>query len=335
MQNIDAAIVTFNRLAKLKHALECYDKQTVPFRRLIVVDNHSTDGTIEYLKEWETVPAKYEKHVIYLPSNVGGSGGFYEGEKYAMEHGADWVYISDDDAYPEEQLVEKFLAFYEKHAEENISAICAAVTFVNGEIIDSHRLHVYVEGNTLVSNPACLDEYKTPYFEFNSLSYVGVFLSVKALHQVGLVNPDFFIYQDDAEHSIRLSKYGKMYCVPTIKVIHDTEIILQMTEEDKNRILWKEYYLARNCVYMISQHYPSFKKKTIIRILDSIHSHRKHSMILAEKMRLEGIWDALHGRLGIHKVYRPGMDVSITNAPYPAALWQIVYWSMRLRRMFI
>lgn len=333
MLNVDAVVVTFNRLKKLQHALECYDKQSVPFRRLIVVDNHSTDGTVEYLKEWESQKAAYEKHVIYLPSNVGGSGGFYEGEKYAMEHGADWVYISDDDAYPEAQLVEKFNAFYNEHKEEKISAICASVTYMNGEVIGSHRLHISVKDKKIEERQATIDEYKLPYFTFDSLSYVGVFLSAKAMEQVGLVNPQFFIYQDDAEHSIRLRKYGAMYCIPEMKVAHDTEILATITQEAMNRIMWKEYYLARNHTYMIAQHYPALKKKAIISILDSVRSHRKKTMTLADKMKIEGIWDAMHGRLGIHKVYHPGMDVTIKNAPYPGTWWQIMYWLLRVRRV--
>ena len=51
--NVDIVIVTYNRLAKLQYALECYDKQTMPFRTLIVVDNNSTDGTKE---EIENIP---------------------------------------------------------------------------------------------------------------------------------------------------------------------------------------------------------------------------------------------------------------------------------------
>lgn len=332
MQKVDAVVVTFNRLKKLQHALECYDKQSVPFRSLIVVDNHSTDGTVEYLKEWEMQGAAYEKHVIYLPSNVGGSGGFYEGEKYAMKHGADWVYISDDDAYPEEQLVEKFNAFYSEHQEEKISAICATVTYMNGEVIGSHRLHICVKDNKIEESQATIDDYKLPYFAFDSLSYVGVFLFAKAMEQVGLVNPRFFIYQDDAEHSIRLRKYGAMYCLSHMRVVHDTDL-LNATPEHFAKMAWKEYYAARNGVYMIIKHFPSIKDQTINRYMSQIQVRRASSLSAVNKMHLQGIKDAIDGKMGIHAIYRPGMNVPLEKMPYPWLFWKWYYWKLRLFNM--
>lgn len=332
MQKIDAVVVTFNRLEKLKHALACYDKQSVPFRTLIVVDNHSTDGTVEYLKEWETQKAAYEKHVIYLPSNVGGSGGFYEGEKYAMEQGADWVYISDDDAYPEELLVEKFNAFYEQHKDEKLSAICATVTFVNGKIINGCRRHMYVKDGCLYSDPATDEEYRLQCFMHNVLTYVGVFLSGAAMKQVGLVDPTFFIYQDDSEHSIRLSKYGPMYCVSGMRVAHDTDLI-NATPEHLKKMAWKEYYGVRNEVYMISRHFPDLRQQTINHHLQEIQVRRASSLTAINKMHLQGIKDAIEGKMGIHEIYRPNMNVPLEKMPFPWLFWKYSYWKYRLSNL--
>ena len=220
MQNIVAVIVTYNRLSKLQHALDCYDKQTIPFSTLVVVDNNSTDGTTEYLKDWETQASQYNKHVIYLPKNVGGSGGFYAGEEYAMILNPDWVYIADDDAYPEYKMVEKFIEFQTQHQNEKIAAICTSVWDMTNSIMYSCRCHVDIKDHLFSINTVNREEYCKPYFTFNCLSYVGGFLSAKALEEVGLVNKDFFIYQDDVEHSMRLSKYGVMYCIPDIKIVH-------------------------------------------------------------------------------------------------------------------
>ena len=48
--NNAVVIVTYNRLELLKECLACVCRQTIPFSRVIVVDNHSTDGTRDYLE---------------------------------------------------------------------------------------------------------------------------------------------------------------------------------------------------------------------------------------------------------------------------------------------
>lgn len=47
---ITAVIVTYNRKELLGQNIEMLLKQTIPFDSIIIVDNCSTDGTFEYLK---------------------------------------------------------------------------------------------------------------------------------------------------------------------------------------------------------------------------------------------------------------------------------------------
>ena len=49
---IDAVVVTYNRLAKLKKVLESFDKQTLIPGTIVIVNNNSNDGTFEFLNEW-------------------------------------------------------------------------------------------------------------------------------------------------------------------------------------------------------------------------------------------------------------------------------------------
>ncbi len=338
MKDVDIVIVTFNRIEKLQYALSCYDQQSAPFRTLIVVDNNSTDGTKEFLAKWEKEKSVYSKHVIYLSQNQGGSGGFYEGEKYALSLNPDWVYIADDDAYPEIEMMAKFHKFLSSHANEKLSAICSAVTYINGDIIAECRSNYSIENNRFCQRSATLEDYSLPFFKFNCLSYVGAFLSTEALRAVGLVNPQFFIYQDDVEHSIRLSEFGDMYCVPSILVKHDSVPITTISKNDLSKVLWKEYYSTRNRLYMLRKHYPSVGRKAVFSLLDSIRSHRKTSITPYDKIRLEGCKDAILGKLGIHQVYRPGLlasEETSSSLPYPALLWQFVYWFMRMRRFLV
>ena len=136
---VDVVVVTFNRLNKLKTALKCYESQTEPFRNLILVNNCSTDGTSEYINEWEKTITPFNKVIINSDENLGGSGGFYLGQCKAVELDADWVYVADDDAYPSQTMVEKFYDFINSNNTDNISAICAAVYDMKGAICVEHR----------------------------------------------------------------------------------------------------------------------------------------------------------------------------------------------------
>lgn len=52
-KKIVAIVVTYNRKKLLKECLEAIYTQTVRIDTLILIDNASTDGTTEFLKEFD------------------------------------------------------------------------------------------------------------------------------------------------------------------------------------------------------------------------------------------------------------------------------------------
>jgi glycosyltransferase involved in cell wall biosynthesis len=64
------AIPTYNRIAFLKKAVESAQKQDYPNFEIVVFDNHSTDGTFEYLKQ--TIELDKRIRFIRNPENMGG-----------------------------------------------------------------------------------------------------------------------------------------------------------------------------------------------------------------------------------------------------------------------
>lgn len=305
---IDVVIVTFNRLEKLKHTLSCYENQTIGFRNLIVVDNHSNDGTVEYLKEWQNSASdRFEKHVLFLKSNTGGSGGFYEGQKYAMSLSPDWVFLADDDAYPCSDLFEKFSNYVSTNDTSDISAICSVVRHVDMSIDLEHR--------DMIKKPTVLkfkrfsapiECYENSTFEIDFLSYVGSFIKADAIDKVGMVNKNFFIYYDDSEHSLRLHKYGKIICLTNIYMIHDCGF----TSESSDVVTWRTYYVFRNYNYTLKQHYPLqfalIVIKTYAVTLFAYLNRSKSDLWPWHKVRVVALNDAIRGKLGIHDVIKPG-----------------------------
>ena len=119
-EKIAAVLVTYNRKRLLGECLDSLLRQTRPLDGLYIIDNHSTDGTREYLQSRgmagpperesgapaETVLAvaapefpggSVEVHCVAMPTNTGGAGGFHEGLKRTVAAGFDWLWLMDDD----------------------------------------------------------------------------------------------------------------------------------------------------------------------------------------------------------------------------------------------
>lgn len=316
--NIVIVIVTYNRLEKLKKALSLYENQTASFNSLIIVDNGSSDGTIEYLKEWEIKQANYEKHLILLGQNLGGSGGFYEGQKYALSLNPDWIYVSDDDAYPANNMIELFINIINETKSQKIAAVCGAVLNPDNSIAYSHRSNYYIKkGYKFTRIDSSKIDYSKLYFKIDLLSYVATFINANALREVGLCNPNYFIYFDDTEHSIRLKQFGDILCYPSLRVLHD----IAVQEATKNKPIvtyWKEYYSIRNeiftlkkthfisAIYLSCRHLYSFFKSFIRSLSDNQEKYYYKLVITA-------IINAWLSKLGKHETYKPGFIIFKDN----------------------
>lgn len=304
-------IVTYNRLEKLKKTLECYNLQTSNFYSLIVVNNNSTDGTKEYLKEWECVEERYKKVVLNLKENIGGSGGFYCGIKEAIEQNVNWIWVADDDAYPESKSIEKFYAYINNVDVSSIAAVCGAV-YSDGKIDLCHRKYIKKSFMNRVKFLKCpIEKYSLKSFKINLFSYVGSIINAEAIKSQGNTNKKLFIYYDDTEHSIRLSKYGEFICIPDMKIIHDSGA----AEIDKNQMFsWRNYYLIRNRIFLLKEFY--YCEAIINSILTIVKSYIKYYFKLkknynkqSHKLTITAVKDAWSNNLGKNELYKPGYKI--------------------------
>ena len=110
---ICVVLVTFNRKRELEKTLGVYEAQTAKPCAIVVVDNHSTDGTAALLADWERQSDSIRHVLVSMPENVGGSGGFYAGMEKALTLDCDWIFVSDDDALPRTDTLERLIAFCE------------------------------------------------------------------------------------------------------------------------------------------------------------------------------------------------------------------------------
>lgn len=305
--NIGVVIVTYNRLELLRNALSCLSRQTKLPSYVILVDNASTDGTKEFSQEWLKEKAAFRKFLITNEINTGGSGGFYVGEKLAITLDADWIYCSDDDAFPENDALEQASTFLESQSNmaDQISAIKPMI-YSYGKIDLTHCKRIKKIGFVPVLLNARKFEYKKKMFQINDVSYVAPIINKNTLIKAGLVKKDYFIWWDDDEHFYRLSKYGKILCVPNIKVHHD----INHTNIGYD---WKYFYGIRNKLKTYKEHfgYLSYlycKIQTLGMTFIRCLLHPTKSMQIL-KIVLDAFKAEKENRFGLQDSYKPGWKI--------------------------
>lgn len=300
--DIGVVLVTYNRLGDLKRSLACYEGQTALPAYIIVVDNCSTDGTTEYLAAWLGRERPFPAEAVHLPENTGGSGGFHAGLAAALAKDAPWVWASDDDGFPEPDCLQKAQEFIDGMGGETagVSAFC-------GMCVDGGR-PAPVQRARIVKRLFVRQELPVPEKEFRSgrpftidmYSFVGTVLKKEALLKAGLPRKDFFIYQDDYEHALRMGKVGKIYCVPGIVIRHRDNY------GGGGRASWRDYYATRNAVVMYREHFDraSLLVRMARRLLVALASMDPARV----RVTVDAISDGLKGRTGVHGVYVPGWE---------------------------
>jgi len=308
-ETIAVVIVTYNRLGKLKKALASYDNQQRMPNHIIVVNNNSQDGTMEFLAEWESQSKEGVCHsVINLTENRGGAGGFRCGMQYALEHGADWIWIADDDAYLYDDTFTVLMQYIGSHDMTQVSCICGSV-YTAGRIDIDHRRRAC--GHLVkLARKIPLKEYSKDEIKITETSYVGSCYKADALRLAGLPKEELFIYFDDTEHSHRVSKYGDIVLVPAIRILHDTGMASAFNPSALAS--WREYYLLRNHVFALKHYHTltyflySFYKKMETYVI-YLRTHRNKELL---HMRLAAINDGQRAKLGIHPLYKPGYVIN-------------------------
>lgn len=282
---VAAVIVTFNRLEKLKTVLASVERQERTPDLLVIVDNASTDGTTEFLA---TYSCAVEVALVTLSKNTGGAGGFSTGMQKAYELGADYIWIMDDDGYPEASALGNLLHGYEAAIDElgpDVPFACSVVHFVDGTICEMNNPvptwdwgRLLAKGQNAVTVSRC--------------SFVSVLLPRWVLETYGLPYKEYFIWFDDAEYTERITKICPGVQVLTSVVVHDMGVNKGVNFEMINEgNAWKFAYGIRN---EASYRFHHVNKASYLIFAASVERQMKRGKV-APKLRLKMTKQLLEG----------------------------------------
>lgn len=216
MEKITAVVVTYNRKELLFECLDALLNQTRKVDKIILINNASTDGTVEDLTSKGYLNNQVLQ-LVTLDTNTGGSGGFYEGMRLASQEECDWIWVMDDDTIPKKDSLEALLNA-KNNIDENASFYASAVFGPNGEPMNVPRISTHKAAN------GYQDWYQNlakNAVEIKEATFVSLLINRKAVLSCGLPCKDYFLWGDDAEYTMRIiTHFGKAYFIGNSIVCH-------------------------------------------------------------------------------------------------------------------
>ena len=246
-EQVCAVVVSYNRKALLLECLDAIFAQTRPVERILLIDNASTDGTPDLLREKGYLDNSLIEY-LRLPTNIGGAGGFHEGMKWAFNKGFDWIWVMDDDSIAEPSaLAELFIARQQFNKEQCPRLLASKVVWVDETLHPmnvpkvKHSGYSYIESSFLAAQNSMLS--------LRSTSFVSLLLHRTLVQQYGLPIADYFIWADDVEYTGRILRKEFGVVVPSSIVKHKTVEKYAPVQTTG----FKHYYGTRNTVWMITR----------------------------------------------------------------------------------
>lgn len=207
-----AHVHTFNDAEVIDQVLEGLQHQTQPADAILIVDNASTDGTLD-----RAFPNNVT--INRNPENLGTSGTVRVGFAHALENGFDWVWILDADSVPEPDALRNLLVFFKLLPPEKQQEVCFLASrsqTVAGEIKERP---ISLAGTAIRSVSLANAEEST---QCDCVLWSGSLYRTDAVARIGLPAADYMIDMVELEYGYRARQLGfASYIVHNSVVRHD------------------------------------------------------------------------------------------------------------------
>lgn len=271
--------------------------QTRALNEIIVVDNASTDGTRELLRD--NYPSVT---VIGLPQNEGVSGGYAAGLAHAVERGHDWIWMLDQDSSPSLDAIEVLLSTAGKFSESERLGLIAPLPF-NELSGTPYSFFLWRDGQV---EAVRRDEEVTLA---DMVISSGSLIRAEAVVTAGLPRRDLFMDFVDYEHCLRLRRHGFLIgvagrCVMAHRIGHPRTVkLLGKSIERSTHASWRDYYKVRNRAFVVWHLLPSLRAKLFVmrQFVRQLVGALAWDPDKLSRVRFmwRGLRDGIRGRLGI------------------------------------
>lgn len=247
---ISIVVLNWNGGEDTVTCLNSLSNLTYPNFNVVVVDNGSRDDSLERLYAYA---APFPLVVLETGRNLGYAGGNNVGTRHALEHGAEFVLILNNDTTVAQDLLESLLAAAQRNPDAGVFS-ARIMYFDSPERVWFDGAHwnpstLQLEWPRQNEEEATLDavDHETDY-----ACGATLFFRSNVARQIGLLDESFFLVWEEVDWSFRARKAGwRNIVVTNAKVWH--KIGVSFGSESSPL---RTYFSIRNQMLWFSRHAP-------------------------------------------------------------------------------
>ena len=241
MKSVYCIIVTYNGLKWVNKCFSSLRDADYPIKT-IVVDNGSTDGTQEAINR--DFP---EVELIQSDANLGFGKANNIGIEKALEEGADYVFLLNQDAY---LLEGSFKSLVEAFGQEPRAGIISPVHLAGDEQSLDWGFRRYIQPKNTPRLLADLTRREAKrLYKSNFINAAAWLIKSSVIQEIGMFHPIFDHYVEDNESVHRLHTHGfELFVYPKLKIVHDRpQGARDRSKSIKRSMMYKQRVLLNYC----------------------------------------------------------------------------------------
>jgi GT2 family glycosyltransferase len=238
--------VTWNNLHDTQECLESLHRVDYANMHMVVLDNGSTDGTVAMLS------SRFPKiTIIEKPENLGFARGYNAGIQWALDQGAEYVLVLNNDTTVDARFVDELVQRGQDHRQP--AMLVPKILYYD----DPTRIWCAGARKTWLPPRVKMigfDKLDAPRYnqtsELDCATGCALLIHRQILSDVGMFDPTYSpAYQEDYDFCFRVRNQGyKILYVPTAQVWHKVS-------RSEHRPGDKWYNLGKNTVTLYMRHY--------------------------------------------------------------------------------
>ena len=200
-----AVVLSWNGRDDTLRCLDSLARVSEPPIRIVCVDNGSTDGSVEAIRERHP-----GVRLIENGANLGFSGGNNVGLRWAMEEGAEWIVLVNNDAVVAEDALAGFAAVAAGHPGAGVLAGKLYLAEAPDRIWFAGQRYLAWLGYSGRARGLGRRDSARYRRVIATDRAAGALMAVsrRAIERVGLLDDELFAYAEDVDWSLRIREAG-------------------------------------------------------------------------------------------------------------------------------